>query len=53
MVGFTAEYERGEISVDETELIDAGWFTADTLPNVPRKGSIARRLIEHFIARTA
>ena len=52
MVGFTAEYESGEISVDETELIDAGWFTADTLPNVPRKGSIARRLIEHFIERT-
>jgi NAD+ diphosphatase len=51
MVGFTAEYESGEISIDESELNDAKWFTPDNLPNIPRKGTIARRLIENFIAR--
>ncbi len=32
MIGFTAEYEDGEITLEESELADAEWFTADDLP---------------------
>ena len=49
MIGFTADYAEGEISLDETEIVDAGWFTADNLPHVPNKVSIARRLIDWFV----
>jgi NAD+ diphosphatase len=48
MAGFTAEYADGEISIDNTEISEAGWFTAEALPEVPRTGSIARRLIDWF-----
>jgi NAD+ diphosphatase len=51
MVGFTAEYAAGEITVDQTELTDANWFTADDLPRIPPKVSIARRLIDWFVER--
>jgi NAD+ diphosphatase len=52
MVGFTAEYESGEIVIDESEIVDAGWFSADNLPNIPRPGSISRRLIDYFISKS-
>jgi len=48
MVAFTAEYAGGEISVDGTEIIDAGWYGPDDLPQVPSKVSVARRLIDWF-----
>ena len=48
MAGFTAEYAGGEISPDEAEISEAGWFTPETLPELPRAGSIARQLIERF-----
>jgi NAD+ diphosphatase len=51
MIGFTATYAGGEISINEEEIEDAGWFTADDLPGLPRKISIARRLIEWFLAK--
>ena len=35
--------------MDETEIVDAGWFTASNLPSVPGKISIAGRLIEWFV----
>ena len=49
MLGFTADYASGEIEPDEAEIEDAGWFSADNLPNIPPKISIARRLIDDFI----
>jgi len=51
MIGFTATYEGGEISINDEEIEAAGWFTADHLPGRPGKISIARRLIEWFIAK--
>ena len=51
MVGFTAEYDSGDVTIDKREILDAGWFTADQLPLIPRKGSIARQLIDWFISR--
>lgn len=50
MVAFTAEYASGEIRVEPSELIEGDWFTADTLPRVPEKITIARRLIDAFVA---
>ncbi|MBN1613601.1 MAG: NAD(+) diphosphatase [Deltaproteobacteria bacterium] len=49
MIGFTAEYESGEIRIEEEEIVDAGWFEPDSLPNIPGKISIARQLIDWFI----
>ncbi len=48
MLGFTAEYAEGEIQVDGTEIVDAEWFAADSLPSVPPSLSIARKLIDWF-----
>ena len=42
MVGFTAEYAGGEITVDDNEILDARWFGAENLPEIPGKVSIAR-----------
>lgn len=50
MVGFTAAYAEGEIRVDASEITEAGWFSPEDLPDIPPKISIARRLIDHFIA---
>lgn len=49
MVGFSAEYDSGDIFIDKREILDAGWFTADQLPLIPSRGSIARQLIDRFI----
>jgi NAD+ diphosphatase len=51
MIGFTAQYAGGEICVDETEIVDAGWFEADELPLLPGKISIARQLIDWFVEK--
>ena len=49
MVAFTADYASGRITIDETELVDAGWFRADGLPRIPDRASISRRLIDWFV----
>jgi NAD+ diphosphatase len=51
MVGFTATYAGGEISLDDSEIEDAGWCTADHLPPIPGKISIARKLIDWFVEK--
>ena len=51
MIGFTATYAGGEISRDDSEIEDAGWFSADYLPSLPGKISIARKLIDWFLAK--
>ena len=48
MVAFTAQYAGGEIAIDESEVVDAGWYAADALPNIPDKITVARRLIDWF-----
>jgi NAD+ diphosphatase len=49
MIGFTATYTSGEISLHDEEIEDAGWFTVDNLPRIPGKISIARKLIDWFV----
>lgn len=51
MIGFTAQYAGGEIRVDSAEILDAQWFSSDRLPKIPGKISIARRLIDWFVAK--
>ncbi len=51
MVGFTAEYAGGDIRVDGQEIAEAKWFTIDDLPRIPPRLSIARKLIDSFIAQ--
>lgn len=50
MIGFRADYEAGEIECDPAEIMDAGWFRRDALPMVPPGISIARRLIDAWVA---
>ncbi len=53
MVGFTAEYAGGELVPEEKEIVQAGWFGAGEVPRlqIPRHGTIARDLIEWFLAK--
>jgi NAD+ diphosphatase len=51
MIGFTADYADGELSPDPAEIEDAGWYTADDLPQLPPETSIARAMIEEFVRR--
>jgi NAD+ diphosphatase len=50
MMGFTADYESGEIRVQDEELVAADFFEADRLPRLPPHGTIARRLIEQSLS---
>ncbi len=53
MVGFTAEYAGGDLTVEEKEIVRAGWFDASEIAglSIPGHGTIARRLIEWFLDR--
>ncbi|MGY3969795.1 NAD(+) diphosphatase [Aeromonas enteropelogenes] len=53
MMGFTADYESGEIRIQDEELVAADFFEADRLPRLPPHGTIARRLIELCLAGEA
>ena len=50
MLGFTADYAGGEIKVDGEEIAEADFYSVDALPVLPGHGSIARRIIEEYIA---
>lgn len=49
MIGFTAEYESGEISVDGKEITHADWYDKFNLPNLPDETTIARRIINSLL----
>ncbi|HYA94458.1 MAG TPA: NAD(+) diphosphatase [Thermodesulfobacteriota bacterium] len=51
MIGFTATYAGGEISLNDDEIENAGWFEVDHLPRIPGKISIARKLIDWFVEK--
>ena len=52
MIGFTTDYDGGMINIDPDEIAHADWFSADTLPRIPDTYTIARTLIDRFIAKT-
>lgn len=51
MLAFTCHYASGEIRLEESEIADAQWFTAGNLPDIPPSISIARQLINWFVAQ--
>lgn len=51
MLGFHAEYAGGDIVLQPEEIEDARWFAIDNLPALPARQSIARYLIELYLAR--
>ncbi|HTJ42932.1 MAG TPA: NAD(+) diphosphatase [Kofleriaceae bacterium] len=52
MIGFTARWTGGDLTPDGTEIVDADWFAPDALPRLPPPLSIARALIDDFVARS-
>lgn len=50
MLAFTAEYDSGEIVIDEEEIEEAAWYHYDNLPGRPSTSiSIASKLLDDFI----
>jgi NAD+ diphosphatase len=50
MLAFTAEYAGGDIRLEEEEIAAADWYTPDNMPLIPPPISIARRLIDWYVA---
>lgn len=48
MIGFRAEYAAGELRPDGEEVLDSRWFDRNALPAIPRKGSIARAMLDDW-----
>ena len=53
MLGFHAEYESGDIELQEDEIADAQWFDCNALPNIPGGVAISRWLIDAYLATLA
>jgi len=53
MVGFYARHAGGELRVDGVEIAEANWYSLDRLPDLPAPISIARKMIDHFVATSA
>ena len=49
MIGFTADYERGEIKMQDEELSAGDFFRKDNLPEIPKNLSLARKLIDDWL----
>lgn len=49
MVGFIADYVSGTIRLQDDELSSGAFFTRDNLPELPRKPSLARRMIDWWL----
>lgn len=52
MIGFTADYAGGEIRLQREELSAGAFYDRDHLPEIPRKLSLARRLIDAWLEET-
>tara|TARA_R110002126_G_scaffold17798_2_gene68837 strand:- start:4006 stop:4860 length:855 start_codon:yes stop_codon:yes gene_type:complete len=51
MLGFTAEYDHGDLNIDDDELEDAQWFKLDQLPQLPKPMSLSRIMIDQHLAK--
>lgn len=51
MIGFTATYAGGDLRLQESEIATAAWFTRGDLPPLSPPLSIARQMIDDFVAR--
>ena len=50
MVGFVADYESGEIKLQDDELSAGAFYSRENMPELPQKLSIARKLIDWWLA---
>jgi NAD+ diphosphatase len=50
MLGFRAEYQSGDIVCDPKEIVEAAWYRKDDLPMIPPGISIARKIIDAWLA---
>jgi NAD+ diphosphatase len=51
MLGFHAEYQSGDIVLQEDEIAEAGWFPCTDLPLIPGKFAISRWLIDEYLSQ--
>jgi NAD+ diphosphatase len=51
MLGFEARWLSGEARPDGVEIDHLGWFSRDSLPDIPPPGSVARFLIDRFLSK--
>ncbi|MDO5343145.1 MAG: NAD(+) diphosphatase, partial [Bacteroidia bacterium] len=49
MIGFTADYVGGELKLQQEELAAGDFFTRDQMPTLPKKLSIARKLVDDWL----
>lgn len=49
MIGFIADYAGGEIRLQDEELSSGSFFSKDNLPEIPRKLSLARKMIDWWL----
>lgn len=49
MIGYSAEYESGTIKLQDEELSAGNFYRKDNLPEIPKKLSIARKLIDAWL----
>ena len=49
MIGFTAEYESGEIKVDGKEVSEAAWSDVKNISDIPQRISLSGEIINWFI----
>ena len=50
MVAFMAQYAGGDFKLEASEIADAQWFRASNLPMIPPRLSIARAMIDAWVA---
>lgn len=53
MTGFVMNYAGGEICLQQEELSHAAFFSRDGLPQLPHRLSLARRMIDCWLAKVA
>ena len=53
MIGFTADYESGEIKLQAEELNAGAFYTKDNLPEIPGKLSLARKQIDDWLGENS
>ncbi|MGD0680138.1 MAG: NAD(+) diphosphatase [Polyangiaceae bacterium] len=51
MIGFYARWAGGEVRADGVEIDEARWYDPEALPHLPPTVSIARAMIDAFVAQ--
>lgn len=49
MIGYIADYAGGTIRLQDEELSEGAFYTKDNLPELPRKLSLARKMIDWWL----